>query len=315
VVDGEVPRPRCSGAVAEVIMALMRKEPDSRMPLEEVRQRLRDLIDDPDDPLYPGSPDAPTIGAGIPMPAQPMRAELTGARPAPPPPPAPLPPAPTGARAPVGASPLAPSPGPLPVPGRPPSSTRSGATPARTRRPAETASVSGWAAVGLVVAGAAVVLAGAVGGWTATRVLGGQSAATTLNVTSAAAFVTQHSDALGFSVPVPQDWAEYRDEPVDGYPSVSFVSPDGGEELMVQRSPSSEEAQIVDGTLEEPPAPVANDAVQLRYSAEDRTSWRRIVPADKGVWTITLTVPRSAAGATSAALFGLLASGFAPTTA
>ena len=74
VVDGEVPRPRGSGPVVDVIAALMVKDPARRMPLEEVRQRLRPLIDDPDDPLYPGSPDAPTMEA----------AAIT--RPAPPPP-------------------------------------------------------------------------------------------------------------------------------------------------------------------------------------------------------------------------------------
>ena len=63
VVDGEVPRPRGSGPVVDVIAALMVKDPARRMPLEEVRQRLRPLIDDPDDPLYPGSPDAPTMEA------------------------------------------------------------------------------------------------------------------------------------------------------------------------------------------------------------------------------------------------------------
>ena len=66
VVDGEVPRPRGSGPVVDVIAALMVKDPARRMPLEEVRQRLRPLIDDPDDPLYPGSPDAPTMEAAAP---------------------------------------------------------------------------------------------------------------------------------------------------------------------------------------------------------------------------------------------------------
>ena len=117
VVDGDVPRPRGSGPVVDVITALMRKEPEARMPLEEVRQRLRPLIEDPDDPVYPGSPDAPTIGSGIQVPAPATRAEVTGARQAP----APLPPSPTGARPSVGAAPLAPSPGPLPVPPRSPS--------------------------------------------------------------------------------------------------------------------------------------------------------------------------------------------------
>ena len=116
-----------------MIAALMVKEPEARMPLEEVRQRLRPLIDDPDDPLYPGSPDAPTIGAGLHVPAPAPRTEISGPRQAP------LPPNPTGARAPVGAAPLASSPGPLPGPPvRAPSATRTGRAPAvrsrRTRR-------------------------------------------------------------------------------------------------------------------------------------------------------------------------------------
>ena len=63
VVDGEVPRPTAAGPVAEVIAALMVKDPAQRMALGEVRRRLRPLIGDPDDPLYPGSPDAPTMAA------------------------------------------------------------------------------------------------------------------------------------------------------------------------------------------------------------------------------------------------------------
>ena len=65
VVDGEVPRARGGGPVPEVIAALMVKDPDRRMPLEEVRRRLRPLILDPDDPVYPGSPDAPTMASPI----------------------------------------------------------------------------------------------------------------------------------------------------------------------------------------------------------------------------------------------------------
>ncbi len=65
VVDGEVPRARATGPVAEVISALMVKDPDRRMALDEVRRRLRPLIIDPDDPIYPGSPDAPTLAAPI----------------------------------------------------------------------------------------------------------------------------------------------------------------------------------------------------------------------------------------------------------
>jgi eukaryotic-like serine/threonine-protein kinase len=305
VVDGEVPRPRGSGPVVDVIMALMCKEPEARMPLEEVRQRLRPLIEDPDDPVYPGSPDAPTIGAGIRVPAAP-RTELTGARPGPTP--APLPPAPTGARAPVGAARLASEPGPLPVPPRPMSASRA-------PRPAPT-TVTGAAAIALVLAGAVVVLAGVVGGWSVTRLLGGQSPATTMNVTTASAELDQRSNnQLGFTIPVPQDWTTYPYEPVDGTPSVSFVSPDGSEELTVERASSIDEGQAVPGTVLDGPTPLPDGTVELQYSVDERTSWRSVAPADKGAWTITLTVPEQAAGARSAGLFELLVQGFAPAPA
>ena len=66
VVDGPVPRPSEPGPVFEVITGLMVKEPGDRMPLDEVRARLRPLLADPDDPIFPGSPDVPTVMARIP---------------------------------------------------------------------------------------------------------------------------------------------------------------------------------------------------------------------------------------------------------
>ncbi len=306
VVDGEVPRPRATGPVADVIMALMVKDPDGRMPLDEVRQRLRPLIDDPDDPMYPGSPDAPTMAAlAIPKPAR--RAETAR----------PLPAAATGARP---ATPLASSPGPLPVPQRPapaPAPPPRAATRAAERARAAQEAPSGWTGAGLAVAGAVVVLVGVLGGWSATRALGGQSAFTTMNVTTTSTATTDHQDALGFTVPVPADWVERRNTPAGGEPSVSFVSPDGTEALTVARAASTEAAQAVgDGAtirLLQLPTPVAGSqvgAVQLSYGTDVRTSWRRIVPAEPTVWTITLTVPTAAAGSLSAGLFDQLANGF-----
>ncbi len=193
VVDGEVPRPSAGGPVADVIAALMVKEPAKRMSLGEVRRRLRPLIGDPDDPLYPGSPDAPTMAATyrVPQgsragggPASSGGSGPAGRRSAPPvtPPPG-VPAAPVdvvGARPRRRAGPAAPlaaSPGPLPrrcgrplrpcpaaprdVAGR--RADRDPAAPRRTRPPA--ARTSGRTAAGLVAAGAAVVLAGLLGGW------------------------------------------------------------------------------------------------------------------------------------------------------
>jgi serine/threonine protein kinase len=305
VVDGDVPRPRGSGPVVDVIAALMRKEPEARMPLEEVRQRLRPLIEDPDDPVYPGSPDAPTIGSGLHVPAKAARPELSGPRPAP------LSSSPTGTRAPVGAAPLAPSPGPLPVPPR----TQSAASPPHVPAgpPPRGRSVAGAAAVGYVLAGAAVVVAGVVGGWATTRVLGGQSPETTLNVTSASTDLTQHSDELGFTMPVPRGWTPFPHEPVGGEPSVSFVSPGGYESLTVQLG--TEASRSVPGVVLDGPTETDDGAFQVLYTDADRTSWRHVEPAEKGVWTVTLTVPQEAAGEASEALFELLVDGFAPTTA
>src|SRR5690606_10899206 len=302
VVDGEVPRPRGSGPVVDVITALMRKEPEARMSLDEVRQRLRPLIEDPDDPAYPGSPDAPTIGAGIHVPSPTPRPEVSGSRSAP------LPPSPTDARAAVGAAPLASTPGPLPGVLRSPTGVGRATAPART-------TVTGLAAVGYVLAGAAVVLAGILGGWTVTRVLGGQSPTTTLNVTSASTDLTQHSDQLGFSIPVPRNWTAYPHQPIDGEPSVSFVSPDGSEELTVQRVELPDARQTVLGTVVEGPTETPDGAVQLRYTDDRRTSWRHVEPAGEGAWTVTLTVPQRTAGERSADLFEVLVDGFAPTTA
>ncbi|MDN5918915.1 MAG: serine/threonine protein kinase, partial [Pseudonocardia sp.] len=66
VVDGDVPRLSEPGPVSDVIAGLMVKEPDDRMPLDEVRARLRPLLADPDDPIFPGSPDVPTLMARVP---------------------------------------------------------------------------------------------------------------------------------------------------------------------------------------------------------------------------------------------------------
>lgn len=297
VVDGEVPRPRGSGPVVDVIVALMVKDPDRRMQLEEVRQRLRPLIDDPDDPVYPGSPDAPTmvapafVGATSTSTSTPTTTPTT--TPTPRAAPSTAGPEPVGA-----ASPLAVSPGPLPVLDRP-----------EQGRPPPTARDSLWTSAGLVVGGAAVVLAGAVLGWTATRLAGGQSPVSTLNVTPVATATTDHIDALGFTVPVPNGWTPYRYEPSDEGPaSVSFVSPDGSEQLTVGRAASA--ADVLDAGSTSTGVDGVRGAVQVSSQRLGRTMWTRVVPARDGVWTVTLTVRSSGAGPASEALFDALADRF-----
>ncbi|MFC4947112.1 serine/threonine-protein kinase [Pseudonocardia sp. GCM10023141] len=328
VVDGAVPRPRGSGRVVDVIVALMVKDPDARMPLEEVRLRLRPMIEDPDDPMYPDSPDAPTMAAAvIPTQAPPARNEYVTPRPTPLPQAA----APVVPPAPRAPAPLAASPGPLPVP--PPRATPTPA-PAPLRAaasaplaplaqqwqppPRPAAPATAWSSLGLVLAGAAVVLVGAAAGWVVTRMLGGQSPWMTQNITASSTSLVQHQDANGFSIAVPQGWSTFPGDGTGGDPVVNFVSQDGTEELTVARAATIDAAKALPSptnTLLVPPvAETAGPAGALRmsYGTSQRTSWRRIVVEGRAVWTMTLTVPRSVAGATSEALFATLANTFSP---
>jgi hypothetical protein len=330
VVDGDVPRVRANGPVADVIHALMVKDPDRRMPLEEVRQRLRPLIDDPDDPVYPGSPDAPTMAANaVAVPAQARatgrapthtqsraqtgvparRGEFTGAAAAL------LPPAPTGAQARVTAAPLAAAPGPLPGTARPAPGPVPLAEPVPRRSTTRPAPSAGRPP-GLVVAlGAVAVVVGLLFGWAVTRWIGGQSAFTTLHVTSAAVAVDTHGDPLGFTVPVPRGWQPDRDGRPAGAPAASFVSPDRSEELAVERVDSEQKALTRLGSKPGPITTRSDGSREITFDSDDRTSWRRVVASGAQFWIVTLTVPHDTAGDDSAELFEKLAKGFLITTA
>ena len=343
VVDGEVPQPSSGGPVADVIAALMVKDPAQRMSLGEVRRRLRPMIGDPDDPLYPGSPDAPTMaatsyratpargatasGGSGPAVRRPSNAAAsapgTAAKPSTP-------------RAPAGPPPvpalLASSPGPLPEglradapaeppPAEPPASPDDVQTEIRTPAPTAARPASGLSAVGLVAAGAAVVLAGLAGGWSATRLASGQSPLTTVTVATESIALRAHTDALGFTAQVPQDWTERR---TDG--AVTFLSPDGSEELTVSRAGSADEVAggLTPQALGAPQVDVAarqpvpgTDATQVVYRTVDgalrRTGWVRMLPTGNGVLAVRLTAPGGNSEAVSARLFDVVANQVAPT--
>jgi serine/threonine protein kinase len=344
VVDGEVPRPRVGGPVCDVIAALMVKDPAQRMALGEVRRRLRPLIDDPDDPLYPGSPDSPTVAAAYRMPQRSSggsgssgrrptsAAAVLGAE-------APAPPAP--------ATPLAASPGPLPdalrgealrgeaqhtgaLQGDRPTPVVIDARPVAPAAPdparkdirePSPRSPSGRVSVGLVAAGAAVVLAGIAGGWTVTRSVSGQSPLTTVTVATDSVALRGHTDELGFTAQVPHDWTERR---ADG--AVSFLSPDGSEELSVTAAASADEvtsgltaqalgaAELTLDPVRPVPGTAATQVVYRTSGGElDRTGWVRVVPAGDRVFAVRLTAPRGRSEDVSAQLFDVVAGAVIPT--
>lgn len=327
VVDGDVPRPRSGGPVAEVIAALMVKDPDARMPLDEVRVRLRPLISDPDDPMYPGSPDAPTLAAFLtpaydpppaadpgPEPATPRDSVATPARP----------PAPAATA--VGPTLLAAAPGPLPGPpprpaGPPPRTEQAPPRPPRPRaQPPAPAGPSSLQAVALVVAGALVVLLGTAAGWAITRMAGGQSPFDAVTVTSARTALVSHLDPLGFDAAVPRGWTEFPyEQSPDGERTASFVSPDGTEELAVHRAESRDTAlagitaeQLGVDTVR--PTPLVDDRMTYRTErrGQQRATWLALVPADgEDVWVVRLTVPGDRAEGSTEALFDVLMAGFA----
>jgi hypothetical protein len=343
VVDGEVPRPTSAGPVSEVIAALMVKDPAQRMALGEVRRRLRPLIGDPDDPLYPGSPDAPTMAAtyrvtprgsgpagrrpGAKPPTRDGAGPLPGAGPAVPVPATPLAsspgPLPEGLRAepaPAAVDPLRPE-GPRPEPGRPGGSSAPSPHEVETEIRTAPRPATGLSAVALVAAGAAVVLAGIAGGWVVTRSATGQSPLTTVTVATEGIALRAHTDELGFTAQVPRDWTERR-----AAGAVSFLSPDGSEELTVSRAGSPDE---VAGTITpealgtadvqvDPRRPVpGTDATQLVFRTVDgglpRTGWVRVLPAQQGVLAVRLEAPGGSSEKVSARLFDAVASQVAPT--
>jgi serine/threonine protein kinase len=329
VVDGEVPRPSGSGPITEVIAALMVKEPERRMPLDEVRRRLRPLLADPDDPLYPGSPDAPTVAAMITRPEDQVpaprsassgavtehpgeRSQRAGAARLPPP---------GGARP----APLASSPGPLPpgLGGGTADASRRAAAMAPTGTLSGTAAHPGphhpaprsaapparpmpaWLSAALALAGAALVIAGAVGGYAMTRTIAGQAPLSTVSVTTAQSPTVTHSDPLGFSMEVPAAWAQYRLDGGDGTGEVRFVSPDGTEELSVRHAKAASEitdaltaeglgVDAVAGGPAVGAAPAANGEQRFyrtRSGDQQRANLVRLVPDATGVWAMTLSVP------------------------
>ncbi|HWM05368.1 MAG TPA: serine/threonine protein kinase, partial [Actinophytocola sp.] len=240
VVHGEPPRPESTGPLAELVTALMVKEPADRLSLAEVRDRLRPLLPSPTTPLL-----SDDELAKLTNPDQ----TPTRFTPKPAAPPTPSPPAQPLAAQPF-APPLAPAPGPLPFE----STDRPHMPPVRPGPPGR-----GRAASMLLVTVAVLLFLGAAGGGFAlARVAGGESvlplaetsssSPTPLPETPATELETRTGDAAtvngeqggGFSVGVPAGWVQFVEERVGEELSstrVYYVSPDGTRTLTVERFP------------------------------------------------------------------------------
>ncbi|MGH3827408.1 MAG: protein kinase domain-containing protein, partial [Pseudonocardiaceae bacterium] len=256
VVRGEVPRPSCTGALAEVIHGLMVKDPVRRMPLARVRQ----LLGAPPESADPGTANLDSAAAPVPVTVAPQASPQAS------------PQAPEPTRQPTGR--LAADPGPLPfaVPSTVPSSGPIGTRrPATAHRRVNTKVTGAGRRMVLWTLAVLLFLGTATGGFGLARLASGRAALPSL---SALAFLrslphlgalpylgtrvasgTSSDDvvltprtqqitepdsarAAQFTVRVPWGWPEFREQRTLGNDSstvMRFVSPDGSEVIAVER--------------------------------------------------------------------------------
>ncbi|WP_228717391.1 serine/threonine-protein kinase [Allosaccharopolyspora coralli] len=335
IVHDPVPATTYPGPVGEVISGLLAKDPAARMPLDEVRRRLGPLLP-PDEtrpfalmrtqePMTPGAPVAvPGRGEGRKQDPEPREAEPV---------------------------PLAADPGPLPFEPRAP-------TRGRGRQV--------LAVIATALAALLLFTAAAVGGFAASRTLAGEPLLPTpppapapppppevrLAPVTETARHESDSDAGTFTARVPEGWTQFKgqrdDAPADSM-TVHFVSPDGREEIAVERfggyftdgydiddyrdvlqeraAGANGDVEVIsdaavgdaDPTSGENEHRVVFETVQRALGQDSNAELRRLtslqlIPRDGDLWTIRLTVPADSADADGRApdLFGAVVDSFEP---
>ena len=319
VVQDEVPRASCSGPLAEVISGLMTKDPAHRMPLSQVRQ----LLGAPLEPTDPESTPRPAIAATstpVTIPKDTQQADTSRRR--------------TGQ--------LAADPGPLPF-----TVASTSKTPAAAHRVQSTGGgrrMLLWTLAVLLFLGAATTA------FALTRAAAGRSALPTLEAPAVLgartddAVLTRRvvqvvqadgSRAARFSISVPQDWAEFREQRALGNNSstiMRFVSPDGSEVIAVERVtgvlPSTvgdqyltnylrRLAQGVPELVETQRQEMSTGAIDAAFRTQEggdvrRTTYLRLVPTESDLWVLSVTVPTEREGAGRTKLFEPVVARFVP---
>ncbi|MDQ4102944.1 MAG: serine/threonine protein kinase [Actinomycetota bacterium] len=334
VVQGEVPRPSCSGPLAEVIGGLMVKDPARRMPLSQVRR----LLGAPPEAADP-EPGPPPVHVPVPVPVPATNPVST---------------APNANQTPRRRTgQLAADPGPLPFAR---SSGASGVA-AAAHRVERTGPIAGvttgttgtarrvmlWTLAVLLFLGAAIT------GFTAARIIGGKPALPYLGTRAAvgastddvvlASRVLQIAEPDGtrparFTISVPQRWPEFRERRALGNNSgtvLRFVSPDGSEVIAVERItgelPGGVEqylttylrklAQGLPQLVETQRQRLSGGAVDATFRTEEggelrRTTYLRLVATKAELWMVSVTVPTEREGAGRTKLFEPVTAKFTP---
>src|SRR5918997_2304116 len=328
VVQDEVPRPSCSGPLAEVISGLMTKDPAHRMPLSQVRQLLGAPLE-PTNPESTGHPartatSAPSTTSEKP----PTRVSHSNQQTA------------DTSRRRTGQ--LAADPGPLPF-----TVASTSKAPVAAHRVQSTGAglrVVLWTLAVLLFLGAATttfaltrLAAGRPGlpSLEAPAVLGARTDDAVLTRRAVQVAQADGSRAARFSISVPQDWAEFREQRALGNNSstiMRFVSPDGSEVIAVERVtgvlPSTvgdqyltnylrRLAQGVPELVETQRQEMSTGAIDAAFRTQEggdvrRTTYLRLVATQSDLWVLSVTVPTEREGAGRTKLFEPVVARFVP---
>ncbi|MGH3918708.1 MAG: protein kinase domain-containing protein [Pseudonocardiaceae bacterium] len=337
VVQDEVPRPSCSGPLAEVISGLMIKDPARRMPLWKVRQ----LLGAPPEPAdhreaadpRPADPDlAPRAAHAATSPPNPAQKNVAEA--------------PDTPRARTGQ--LAADPGPLPFAVTPAAGAADPPVAARRAHSASGGPSGGRHRAMLWMLAVLLFLGAATAGFGIVRVAAGRPALPYLGTSAALGAgtndvvliprVLQVTEPDGtrparFTIGVPQGWPEFREQRVLGNNSgtvMRFVSPDGSEVIAVERvtgvAPSAagdqyltaylrKLAQGVPELVETQRQRLSAGGLDVSFRTQEggelrRTTYLRLVPARSDLWVVSVTVPTEREGAGRTKLFEPVVAGF-----
>jgi hypothetical protein len=317
VVQDEVPKPSCSGPLAEVISGLMVKDPTRRLPLSQVRR----LLGEPAEPTQ--HTDSPSVAVPVPTVTATPASEMPRQR---------------SAR-------LATDPGPLPF------AVPSPAAAPATRHGRARAGTGRRAALWMLAV--LLFLVTATTGFGVARIASGRSALPHLAAPAALGaspddpvlrpLMVQVGELPGirptqFTVSVPQGWQQFREQRTlsDKSSTVTrFVSPDGSEVIAVDRvigalpgglavdvdqylsSYLRKLAQGLPQLVETQRQRASRGALEVTFRTQEggelrRTTYLRMMPAKPDLWMVSVTVPTEREGAGRMKLFEPVTATFTP---